>query len=216
MVMCHRNMCTKAQRPLADLSECNNGCWKGRDSSVGLSDRSRDRPAVPTATATPPPCSHTLLPSHLFLFLWASLFALFGSFVTLSSQHPSRATLTHRLVASVGCVRSPPSLLHGALKFQALQALPILSHSFRMAPFTSNLGAPPGCFGGGAHFFPSCLVAFTIRLTCVVDHHWSTSLSMSVHQCTAYLSECVFFADFAMVYAVTLLSMSDLVGLATL
>jgi hypothetical protein len=67
MAMCRRNMCAKAQRPLADLSECNNGCWKGRDSSVGLSDQSLDRLAVPTTTATPLPCSHTLLPSHLFV-----------------------------------------------------------------------------------------------------------------------------------------------------
>jgi hypothetical protein len=48
----------------------------------------------------------------------------------------------------------------------------------------------------GCSFLPLLPVAFTICLTCVVDHCWSTLLSMSVHQCTAYLSECVFFCQF--------------------
>jgi hypothetical protein len=82
------------------------------------------RPSMLTHSATTPP-----------------LFALFASFVTLSSRHPSRATLTCRLVASVGCVRCPPFPLASVLKLQAL-------HPFLTAPFTSNLDAPSGCLGG--------------------------------------------------------------------
>ncbi|KAH9012003.1 hypothetical protein EDB85DRAFT_1900656 [Lactarius pseudohatsudake] len=40
---------------------------------------------------------------------------------------------------------SPPFLLPGVLNPQVLQALPVLSHSFSMTPFTSNDGMPPGC-----------------------------------------------------------------------
>ena len=59
----------------------------------------------------------------------------------LISRHPLRVALTCRLGCSLGRVCCPP-LLHGVLKFQALQAL-VFSHFFCTTPFTSNLGALP-------------------------------------------------------------------------
>jgi hypothetical protein len=100
-----------------------------------------------TTTATPRPSMLTLSATT------PPLFALFASFVTLSSRHPSRATLTRRLVASVGCVRCPPFPLAGVLKLQAL-------HRFLLFfPHDTVLGVPPGCPGGSARGFLSRLMA---------------------------------------------------------
>jgi hypothetical protein len=55
--------------------------------------------------------------------------------------HPSRVALMCHLVASVGSVVAPSSLLSGALNLQAPKALPMLSHSFRTTHFTRILGA---------------------------------------------------------------------------
>ena len=71
------------------------------------------------------------------------LFALFGCFVTFSSRHPSRAPLTRRPGCLGGMCSFPPSLLHGVLNIQALQALLVFSDSFRTTPFSSNPGVPP-------------------------------------------------------------------------
>src|SRR6266571_4890032 len=65
--------------------------------------------------------------SMLTLFLLLGVFVLSRSFVTLSSRHPSRATLTCRLGCLGGSVRCPfPSLFPGALNHQVLRALPVL------------------------------------------------------------------------------------------
>ncbi|KAI9429187.1 hypothetical protein H4582DRAFT_2065661 [Lactarius indigo] len=41
-----------------------------------------------------------------------------------------------------------PYLFPGVFNLQALQSLPVFSHSFPTAPFTSDLGVPPGHLGG--------------------------------------------------------------------
>jgi hypothetical protein len=97
----------------------------------------------------------------------------------------SRTTLTRRLVARWD-VFVPP--LPSCMVSSNFKLFPSSLIIFRTTHFTSNLGAPPGCLGGGARFFPSRLVALMIRLTCVVDHRWSTSLHFRC-QCTLYLSE---------------------------
>ncbi len=133
---------------------------------------------------------HTsLLPSHL-LFFWAILFVLFGCFVTLSSRHPSRVTLT-RCLGCLGRASSlAPSPLSGGLNLQVLQALPVFSHSFLTTPFTSNIGVPPGCLGGSARGFPSRPVVHVIRLTRVVDFHFRRLASFRFRwQRSAYLSK---------------------------
>jgi hypothetical protein len=95
----------------------------------------------------------------------------------------------HRLVALVGCVHCPPpSNLPVSLVFK-LQALPIFSHSFLTTPFAAR------------HLVASVGVLVAFSLT------GGTYLSQS---------EFFFSFNFDMVYAVTLLSISDLVGLMTL
>jgi hypothetical protein len=125
-------------------------CW-----SVG--QKSRQSGGQPVVGSYPP------FPFSLGPFLCADL-------LLPSSQHPSQATLTHCLDALVGCVCSPlPScVVSSNFKLSEL-FLSVFSHSFCTAPFTSNLGAPPGCLGGGARVIPSCIVALMICLTCVVD-----------------------------------------------
>ncbi len=119
-----------------------------------------------------------------------SLSVLFGSFVTLSSRRPSRTTLTCRLVASVGCVRCPPSPLSGVLNLQAPRALLVFSHSFRTTPFMSNIGVPPGCLWWEYLWLPLPLVALMIRLTRVVDFHFRRPASLCFRwQCSVYLSK---------------------------
>jgi hypothetical protein len=87
-----------------------------------------------------------------------------GSFVTLSSRHPSWATLTRRLVASVGSVVAPPPLLFGVLSFKLpKQALPALSHYFHTTHFTSTLGA----LGLLLRVDGSWCVSATCILTCI-------------------------------------------------
>jgi hypothetical protein len=80
-------------------------------------------------SATPPPCSHTLLP--LCYRLTSSTSSGHLSSRCSDLLLPSPHNFTNNLDASSGCsvgrVRSPPSLLHGVLKFQAL---PIFAHYF--------------------------------------------------------------------------------------
>ncbi|KAH9018966.1 hypothetical protein EDB84DRAFT_1442248 [Lactarius hengduanensis] len=63
-------------------------------------------------------------------------------------ERPWRAAWLPRWGASV----TPPILLSWCL--QALQTLPVFSHSFPTAPFTSDLGVPPGCLGGSTRVSP--------------------------------------------------------------
>jgi hypothetical protein len=165
-----------------------------RDSSVSLSDslsadRSRDR----LAHGQFPPVSHhqchttamlthsaTATVSPLPLLLGLSLRA-----VRIFCYPLLTTPLTRRLVARWDVFVPPLPSCVVSSNFKLFSSSLIL---FRTTPFTSNLGAPPGCLGGGARFFPSRLVALMIRLTCVVDHRWSTSLHFRC-QCTVYLSE---------------------------
>jgi hypothetical protein len=113
----------------------------------------------------------------------------------------------------------------------SLHAVCIFCHSLLTAPFTSNLDALSGCLGGMCSLPPpplptcrcpqapssSCLLLTTPfavrRLVASVGVLVAFSLTGGT-----YLSQSEFFSsfDFNMVYAVTLLSISDLVGLATL
>ncbi len=105
-----------------------------------------------------------------------------------------------------------PLLLPGVLNLQVLQALPIFPHSFCMMPFTSNIGVLPGCLGGSAHGFLSCLVALMIRLTRVIGPPCSFSVAalcipfqVSIHVFFNLVSVVPFSPD-----------QTDLVGLVTL
>jgi hypothetical protein len=136
---------------------------------------SRLPPVPTTTTATPSPCSHTPLPlcyPLIFLFIWAALFALIFCCPLLTT--PLRAT--GRVVWLPRWNVFVPPLP---------SCLPVFFHCFRTAPFTSNLGALPGWLGEGPRVF---LVALMIRLTCVVDFRWSTSLHFRSQRCV-YLSE---------------------------
>ncbi|KAI9437084.1 hypothetical protein BJY52DRAFT_1230248 [Lactarius psammicola] len=107
---------------------------------------------------------HTsLLPSHLHFF-WAIFFVLLGCFVTLSSRHPSRGVF----VGPLALVWWPQS--------SSIPSTSCLSHSFRMTPLTSNIGVPPGCFGGSARGFPSTWWLASIRFRWQRSAYLSKSL----------------------------------------
>jgi hypothetical protein len=129
-------------------------------------------------------------PSHhrpSMLILFATTPPLFAYFVTLSSRHSSRAALTRRLVASVGCVRCPPS------------HLPV-SSSFKLSRLSK--------------LFLSFIILSSRHLSRRAA--WLPRWSARGFLSRLVIQSEFFSFDFDMVYAVTLLSISDFVGLATL
>ena len=130
---------------------------------------------------------HTTTPScllcyRLTLTLLLGVFVLSRSLITLSSRHPSRATLTCRLGCLGGSVRCP-SLLPGVLDLQVLSNFPhdTLHERHWRAAWSprwecSWLPLPP--------------VAHVIRLTGVVDFHFRRPASLRFRwQCSVYLSK---------------------------
>ena len=100
-----------------------------------------------------------------------AVFTLFGSFVTLSSRHPSRTARTRRL----GCLGRmcllplpfplTPMLLICICSRIKLQAILTL---FARCPAQATL-CRLGCLGGAAHGSSSCLVALVTCLSSVLD-----------------------------------------------
>src|ERR1700677_1333466 len=99
---------------------------------------------------SPPPFSS---PTHHFPSYCVTVFTLFGSFVTLSSRHPSRATWTRRL-GCLGrmCSLPPPSFLPDVLNLQPFKLQAVCTLSARH-PSQATLACCLGHIGGGARGF---------------------------------------------------------------
>jgi hypothetical protein len=112
----------------------------------------------------------------------------------------------------------------------SLRTFCIFCHPLLTAPFTSNLDAPSGCLGGMCSLpppLPTCQCPQAPSSSCLLlttpfaARHLVASVGVLVAFSLTggtYLSQSEFFSsfDFDMVYVVTLLSISDLVRLATL
>ncbi len=128
---------------------------------------------------TTPPC---LLCYHLTLTLLLGIFVLSGSLITLSSQHPSRATLTCHLGCLGGSIRCP-SLLPSVLDLQVL--LNFLHDTLHKQHWHAAWLPRWEC-----SWLPLPLVAHVICLTGVVDFHFRRPASLHFRwQCSVYLSK---------------------------
>jgi len=113
------------------------------------------------------------------------LFVLFVSFVTLSSQHPSQATLTHRQSCLGGSIRCPPlpySLVSSIFKLSKLFSsflIPSAQHPSqatlvcRLVASVEVLVAspPPGCTYDSSdpcrRLLQACLASLFIPALCI-------------------------------------------------
>ena len=149
-------------------------------------------------------CTHDSSGCHLSFYLFPSpVVTLFGSSVTLSSRHPSRATWTRRLCC-LGRMCSLPPLpsypVSSICNFSSFK--PSLSARH---PSQATLACRLGCLGG---------VALVIRLSGTLRrlHRFFFSARAWV---SLYLCRWVSIFFFVMIYAAILSSSSDSVVIAT-
>ena len=123
-------------------------------------------------TTAPSKHAHTLLPYRHHLPSPSTsrpLPSIFGSLVTLSSRHPSRATLTRRLGCLGGmCLLLSPFPLPSYPMSSICKLQAVLTISARYPP-QATFACRFGCLSGGARGLFSLLVALVDRLFSILD-----------------------------------------------